>query len=274
MSDENGPRLVASDGQAVAAADAPPGLLDQIKDDLGIPAGDTTNDAWLQRRIDNVWARFEKYCCRALPVPPAQFIDDWGLIAEHSNRVEPPLIDHWPVGSPFLRYCPVVSIDAITTGPPGQTQDGDPTRVMFEPASGKLFGIDAAAQWQSAQWTHDVSFALRRSQVRITYTAGWATCPGDLYEALLNIIAPLWATRQAQQAGGGFGGGTVSRINIVDVGEIDLDTAGAFAESAARARGGGDPLLGPWITLLDSYVDVRVQMGSPLIPVTTAVVAP
>jgi hypothetical protein len=58
------------------------------------------------------------------------------------------------------------------------------------------------------------------------------------------------------------------------VGEVDLDTAGAFVEAASRSRGGGDPMLGPWITLLDSYVDVRVQMGSPLIPVTTAVPVP
>jgi hypothetical protein len=264
MSDENGPRLVVSEGQAVAAADAPPGLLDMIKDDLNIPASDTTNDAWLQRRIDNVWARFEKYCCRALPVPPAQFIDDWSLIAEHSNRVVPPIIDHWAIGSPFLRYCPVVSIDALTRA----GVSGDATKVMFEPASGKLFGLDGVP------WSHDVSFELRRCQIAITYTAGWATIPGDLYEALLNIIAPLWQARLAQQAGGGFGGGSISRINVVDVGEVDLDTGGAFVEAASRARGGGDPLLGPWITLLDSYVDARVQMGSPLIPVTRPVVVP
>ena len=268
MDEPNGPRLVASEGQAVAAADAPPGLLDMIKDDLNIPPENTTNDAWLQRRIDNIWARFEKYCCRALPVPPAQFIDDWTLIAEHSNRVEPPIMDHWPIGSPFLRYCPVVSIDAITSGWPGQTTDRDPTKVMFEPASGKLFGLDGVA------WAHDVSGWLRQGAFRITYTAGWATIPGDLYEALLNIIAPMWQARSAQQTGGGFGGGTISRINVVDVGEVDLDTAGAFVEAASRARGGGDPMLGPWITLLDSYVDARVQMGSPLIPVTTPVLPP
>jgi hypothetical protein len=270
MDEPNGPRLVASEGQAVAK-EAPPGLLDMIKDDLNIPPTDTTNDAWLQRRIDNVWARFEKYCCRALPVPPAQFIDDWTLIAEHSNRVEPWVLDHWPIGSPFLRYTPVVSIDAITSGWPGQTADLDPTQVMFEPASGKLFGLSGST---GAPWAHDVTGWLRQGAFRITYTAGWTECPGDLYEALLNIIMPMWQGRVAQQAGGGFGGGTISRINIVDVGEVDLDTAGAFVEAASRARGGGDPMLGPWITLLDSYVDVRVQMGSPLIPVTTAVVPP
>ena len=28
--------------------------LDTVKDDLGIPASDSTSDAWLQRRIDGI----------------------------------------------------------------------------------------------------------------------------------------------------------------------------------------------------------------------------
>jgi hypothetical protein len=258
---DNGPRLAASDGEAVRVA--PPSLLDTIKDDLGIPPTDTTNDAWLQRRIDGIWARFEKYCCRVLPVPPAQFIDDWGLIAEHSNRVEPPLIDHWPVGSPFLRYCPVVSVDAITRA----GVDGDASKVMFEPASGKLFGLDGVP------WAYDVSFELRGSQVAITYTAGWATVPADLYEALLGCITPLWQSR-ASQADGANGGGNVKSISVVDVGQVDFQDAGPFVMSAMRGvagPGAGDPLLGPWTTLLNNYMDVRVQMGSPLIPTTRPV---
>lgn len=267
MTDANTPRLVASAGERLAAAaDAPPGLLATIKDDLNIPVDDTTNDAWVQRRIDNIWARFEKYCCRALPVPPAQFIDDWGEITEtQSNRVMPPMIDFWPVGSPFLRYCPVVSIDAITLN----GADGDVSLVKFEPASGKLFALSTTA----GPYAHDVSHWLRCERVQITYTAGWTETPGDLYEALLGCLMPLWQARVAQQAGG-IAGGAVSRINVVDVGEVDLDTAGAFIESADRARAGGDPLLGPWITLLDNYVDVRVQMGSPLIPTTRPVPPP
>jgi hypothetical protein len=266
MTEPNGPRLAASDGQTVTPADAPPGLLDTIKDDLNIPLDDTTNDAWLQRRMDNVWARFEKYCCRVLPVPPAQFIDDWGMIGEHSNRVQPPMMDFWPVGSPFLRYCPVVSVDAITLN--GGT--ADPTLVRFEAASGKLFTLDGS----TGGYAHDVSHWLRCQRAQITYTAGWTTIPGDLYEALLGCIRPQWQGRQSQQMGGAIGGGSISRINVVDVGDIDIDTGGSFIESAARTRGGGDPMLGPWITFLDSYVDARVQMGSPLIPTTTPVVPP
>jgi hypothetical protein len=88
----------------------------------------------------------------------------------------------------------------------------------------------------------------------------------------------MWQERQAQLAGSASGGGAmgiggaVSRISVQDVGEVDFDTSGGFSESAARARAGTDPLLGPWITLLDSYMDARVQMGSPLIPVTRPVV--
>jgi hypothetical protein len=261
---DNGPRLAASDGEVVPAA-APPSLLDTIKDDLGIPPADTTNDAWLQRRIDGVWARFEKYCCRLLPSPPAKFIDDWGAISQvQSNWVEPPALDYPSLGSPFLRYCPVVSIEAITSN--GQVLD--PTKVMFEPASGKLFSLDGV------QWAHDVSRTLRAGQVQITYMAGWDTVPADLYEALLGCLTPLWAARGAQQAGGGIGGGTLSSISVVDVGQVDFDASSPFLTAAMRGvagPGAGDPLLGPWTTLLNNYMDVRVQMGSPLIPTTRPV---
>jgi hypothetical protein len=234
---------------------------------LGIPLDDTTNDAWLQRRIDGIWARFEKYCCRLLPVPPATFVDDWGAISQvQSNWVEPPAIDYAPLGSPFLRYCPVVSIEAVTAN----GQELDPTKVMFEPASGKLFALD------TAQWGHDVSVGLRAGSVQITYTAGWDEVPPDLYEALLGCLAPLWGARQGQQAGGSIaGGGTLSSISVVDVGQVDFDASSPFLTNAMRGvagPGAGDPLIGPWTTLLNNYMDVRVQMGSPLIPTTTRLV--
>ena len=58
-------------GKAAAKATHAPIDLDTIKDDLGIPTGDTSQDEWLQRRIDGVWARMEAYTCRKLCAPPA-----------------------------------------------------------------------------------------------------------------------------------------------------------------------------------------------------------
>jgi hypothetical protein len=257
----NGPRLAASDGEAVRST--PPSLLDMIKEDLGIPPTDTTNDAWLQRRIDGVWARFEKYCCRLLPSPPAKFLDDWGAISNvQSNWVQPPAIDFCGIGSPMLRYCPVVSIEAITSN--GQSLDA--TKVKFEAATGKLFSLDD-------QMAHDVSYGLRAGAVQITYLAGWATVPPDLYEALLGCVAPLWQSRLGQQAGGGMGGGTVSSISVVDVGQIDFSSGSAFEQAAMKgiSTGDRDPLIGPYTMMLNNYMDVRVQMGSPLIPTTVPV---
>jgi hypothetical protein len=51
-------------GKAAAKATHAPIDLATIKDDFGIPAGDTSQDEWLQRRIDGVWARMEAYTCR------------------------------------------------------------------------------------------------------------------------------------------------------------------------------------------------------------------
>src|ERR1700760_1554593 len=100
--------------KAAAKATQAPVDLYTIKDDLGIPAGDTSQDEWLQRRIDGVWARMESYTYRKLCAPPAGFVDDWGeLIDQHYAANQPPVISYSRRGTVFLRYFPVASIDAI-----------------------------------------------------------------------------------------------------------------------------------------------------------------
>lgn len=237
-----------------------------LKDDLGMPAT-SENDAWLERRVAGVWARFERYTSRSLAVPPAQFIDDWGQIAStmaHHNQ--PPVLDQLPIGSPFLRCCPVVSIDAIESN----LQTLDPAGVSFEKATGKLFTLHAPSHG-----SHDVSRELRHGRVKITYKAGWDEIPADLYEALVGVLSVMWQQRLGQQAGGGAGLGGVSGINVIDVGSVELsDEGNAFVASATRGTRIEDPLLGPWGYLLQEYIDYRVQIGSPLIPTTVYVPAP
>lgn len=264
MAEDN--NVVALPGAKAKAAPRLVVDLDTIKDDLGMPAGNE-NDAWLQRRIDEAWARFEKYTSRFLAVPPATFIDDWSLIASAMHIAnQPPVLEPWPIGSPFLRCCPVVSIEAIRCN----SQDLDPTKVRFEAATGKLFSLQE--NWRSG---HDVSGELRLGDTAITYKAGWATVPPDLNAALLGVLAVQWGQRSGQAAGMP-GGGAIHSINVVDVGTVDLSSTSAFVDSANKYRSptGTDPLLGPWQGLLDPYMDYRVQIGSPLIPVTTMAPVP
>jgi hypothetical protein len=237
--------------------------LATIKDDLGITG--TDNDAWLERRISGVWARFETYTSRYLAVPPATFMDDWGAISSiMAYRNQPPAIDFAPVGSPFLRVCPVRSITAIERN---FAPAADPAKVIFDAGSGKLFTLGDTGQ----QFAHDVSHALRAASVKITYTAGWDDIPADLYEALIGCLNVLWAQRNGQAAGIP-GGGTITSIDVTDVGALQLGGS-TFVEAALKRGGGGvvDPLLGPWVATLDYYYDARVNLGSPLIAVTSVV---
>jgi hypothetical protein len=238
-------------GQAPAPAAAPVFDLDTIKDDLGIPTGDTTQDAWLQRRIDEIWARFEAYTLRSLSVPPASFVDDWSTVVELSrHQVMPPSWDYTPRASTFLRQFPVLSVTAFEI-------DGgvvDPTRVRFNPLTGQLLAVDPAA------WNSDLGPRLAQSRAKITYTAGWTDVPPDLYGALVGVLQILWTARAAQESGLPPG---VRTINAIDVGEVQFwDSQKLMAAQIASASEGADPLLGPFAAFLAPYIDYRSGLGS------------
>lgn len=235
----------------------PPFDLAQIKDDLGIPEADTSNDAWLGRRIDGLWQRMESHCMRRLVSPPRQFVDDWGEVVALSRRHnEPPVIAFPARASVFLRVIPVRSIVSIVTNGSPIAAGG----VRFDNDTGKLFTVDGAQQ------AHDLGQELLNGRARITYAAGWDDVPGDLYECLIGALSTLWSSRQSQSAG--VGGGTISGINVMDVGSIEVDAGNAFVSAANRGAGAVDPMLGPYTALLETYVDWRAAIGSPLFPTT------
>lgn len=233
-----------------------PDLLDDIKQDLGIT--DDASDAWLQRRIEGIWARMEVYTSRALCAPPQAFVDDWGQIASSVVAVMPPVLWEAPRGSVFLRCFPVASIESVEIN--GETVDG--SGVSFDWRTGKLFSI------RPTVWAEDLSRALRDAQARITYKAGWAQVPADLYEIVLGSILPQW---QAKQAGGAGGAGTVNSINVVDVGTVELGQGTSFVQSTLKGVRVEDPLLGPYANMLDLYIDHRVRIGNAGQPTTTPV---
>lgn len=226
-----------------------PDILADIKADLGITA--STDDAWLQRRIAAIWARMEVYTSRRLCAPPATFVDDWGTVVSTAPVWPvPPIVRHPPRASVFLRYFPVVSIEQVEL-------DGAPfvTVPMFDGKTGKVLSV-----YDASPWAGDMSTALRNGRAKITYTAGWATVPPDLYEIVLGAIQPLWSAKR----GGGIPGvaGNVTGINVMDVGSVELAEASLFVSSASKTGGGtGDPLLGPYANMLDLYIDHRSRLG-------------
>lgn len=235
-------------------ADHAPISLVDLKDDLGIT--DDANDAWLQRAVDGVWARMEAYTSRKLCAPAAPFVDDWGLLVINGaiQPMPPPLM--YPLrGSVFLRYFPVASIDAIQLN----GGDGDPTKVTFDGKTGKLFGLTG--------FTQDLGYLLPGSRARITYKAGWAAVPMDLYMVALGAMQVLWGDRQAQ---GGGGIGRIGKLDVMDVGSLEIATANPFVEATFKTPGvAADPLLGPWLSMLDIYIDHRSLIGSATMATTT-----
>lgn len=230
---------------------AAPSILAEIKADLGI--ADNASDAWVQRRLNGVWARMEAYTSRRLATPPATFEDDWGDIANVSNQPTPPPLSYQPRASVFLRHFPVTEIVAVNMS----GTDGDPTKVRFDPNTGKILSLDGRP-------ARDTGVELLGSAVRITYKAGWEAIRGDLYEIVLAALVPLW-TQQKAMAGGLPG--AVTGITTADVGSLE------FA-SAPVARGASDPILGPFAAVLGDYVDERNGLGWALVPVTREIVEP
>lgn len=248
---------MAGDKAPRAAGSAPIDLA-ILKDDLGIPPTDASNDAWLQRRVDAVWARMEAYTNRKLCSPPASFVDDWGeLVIQHHHVNLPPAIAFPRRGSIFLRYYPVPAIEAVVVN----DQDLDASKVRWDNASGKLLALNS-----DQAHAQDLGQPLIGGRARITYKAGWDELPADLYECLLGAVQVMWNARQSQ--GSGLGGGTVSRIAVNDVGDVEISPGNTFVAAATRGPGAADPILGPFAALLDDYVDLRNAMGAESFPTT------
>jgi hypothetical protein len=257
------PKPLVLGGLPAVVADAPVFDLDTIKDDLGIPLDDTTQDAWLQRRIADIWGRFESYTMRSLAVPPATFVDDWSAVVELSRHILlPPSWDFRQRASTFLRQFPVIAITAfeIDGGP------GDPAIVRFKASTGQLLSLDGN------YWSHDLGWRLSGSRARITYTAGFATVPADLYGALVGVLQMMWTQRAATVAGLPAG---VKSVNAIDVGEVSFyDSSKLLEQQIASTAEGGDPLLGPFTASLAPYVDWRSGLGSATYAESAAVATP
>jgi hypothetical protein len=244
---------------AKAKTTTPAGIdLDVLKDDLGIPADDTTHDAWLQRRVDGLWSQFEIYTSRPLRAPPTGWVDDWGqTITNAQPHIEPAYLQPQPSASVYLGVFPVAAITKVTLN----GADVDVSKVVFEASSGKLLSLVGPPPL-------DLRTQLLGGQARVEYSAGFDTLPSALYEALLGALQPMWAMRKAVDSGLAVGGLLPARINVLDVGDVDFAPGGpSFASSAAK--GGGDPLLGPYTAVLEPFVDYRSMLGGPL-PSTVA----
>ena len=259
---------------APAAAPEKPRLLTDapidlaiLKDDLDIDPADTSQDAWLQRRVNGIWQRMETYTARRLVSPPQGFVDDWGeLILNDRYRLQPPGYA-WrdqPRASVFLRQFPVQSITAVELN---GAAIPDPTVAMFDGKTGKLFGLDG-----SSEIALDLGHWLPSMRAKVTYLAGWTELPPDLYEVLQGAMLIQWGNRQSQQSE--LAGGNISEISVQDVGSFKMTSSNPFIVASNKGPGALDPLLGPFTAILDNYVDWRASLGLATFPTTIEIGTP
>jgi len=213
--------------------------IEAIKDDIGmtVPA----DEPWLNRRLEGLWASIRKYTARYL-CPVGTFVDDW--TNTHEERLA---FSHPPISvgnSIFLTQFPVLSIlkcEIVTTS---TMTEIDPATILFDPRTGQLKGTQIGGT------------PMSMLNSKITYQAGLSDVPLDIYEAMIGILSKLYASRQ--QAGGMVNGMQTNYARIDDVGIMKfIDPDYGFDAKIASL----DPIMGPYIAILDGYKDWRNKIG-------------
>jgi len=226
--------------------------LDILKDDIGMPPG-TENDAWLLRRVEGVWSRMETYCNRHLG-SLTSFRDVWKPAQIESN-----VGAYWPYSGGVVYYLRHYPVKEILLAIDGDQLLPDPASVLFNPHNGALLGYGPTGS--------PTYFSLPQ----IAYTAGYDPIPPDLYESMVGILQSVWNARSNAKSGLATGGMIPSQIDIADVGSITLgggNTASGFSSTLIAGGDYNDPMLGPYMYVLDGYRDKRAEMGSVLMPMT------
>jgi hypothetical protein len=154
--------------------------LAEVKDYLNFDPADTSNDTELQRFIDAADPVVEDIVG---PVNQATF-DEW-----YDGGYSDIVLRHWPV----------ISITAVTeyagTTPTTLTVAATPdvvtgTSYVFDPATSILYRVGTYGSQTFAQGT---------GNIRVQYTAGRTTIPGNIKLAALELIRHLY---QSTQQGG------------------------------------------------------------------------
>lgn len=189
-----------------------PALLAKLKIALGIPAGDTSKDAAITVKADSVLAMLRTRTGATL-YPLRRFRDTF-----HGERWTPPSCAEGLTP----KHQPVAEVEAIEiNGAPVADLDDFPLttdgRISVYKAPGAL-----------------------HSTVAVTYQAGFAELPDDLFEILAQILAQWLAAIEA----GSASFMSPKKISLVDVGSIEFGGADTFTD-----------ILGPWGATLDAYAN-------------------
>ena len=155
--------------------------LATIKDDLAIPAADTSSDATLARFISEQSALVAQYCNRVFPVETVRdtfFLDRDPYPYQVAGMQSDLQLTRWPVVA-------VTSVvETIALGITNTLTEG--TDFITDPANGWLTRLDpntgAPAGWSPNQYT-------------VQYQAGLTNPPADLEMAVLRLVTARFKAR-------------------------------------------------------------------------------
>lgn len=138
-----------------------------VKESLGISAGDTSKDNLIKRKINQATLMIEGFC----NLPYNHHFKETTYTNEE--------YDGTGINQLVLKMRPVTSISAF--GYRNTTSNED----SWSETEGELFFNDLSAGVLDLLYTQTNNF----NQYRVTYTAGFATIPADLSEACATLAA-------------------------------------------------------------------------------------
>ena len=143
-------------------------LLD-VKESLGIAAGNTAKDNLLKRKINQATEMIEGYCGLAYN---HHFVSDTFTTEEFDGSGGNQLI---------LRMRPVTTLSSF------QYRTTTVNESDWDDVESELYFLDSAAGVIDLLFTQTNNF----NRYRVTYTAGYTTIPSDLSEACVTLAAYL-----------------------------------------------------------------------------------
>jgi len=156
--------------------------LEVVKNELGIPDSDTSQDVWIGRAITRGSAAFSNYCNRVFPPETVQdqiWLQSDAYPYQVPGVVAPLRLTRWPVIS-------VTSVSVNQGNGYTQTLTAG-TDYYLDAKNGELIRLNV---WTTFPTNWD------GAPTAVTYQAGYATIPSDLEQAILLWIAGAYQGRK------------------------------------------------------------------------------
>ena len=157
--------------------------LATVKTELSIPNTDTKSDAWLSLKIAQASSAIQTYCDRT-------FVQETLQDVVYPDRADGP---YWSLGNfqPLqLRRWPVASISSIVVqfdaNPDNNYTFVQGLDFVLNGGPGQIIRLDQASALPAQWWAYPLT---------VIYVAGYATIPGDLVNATLQLVSQYFTAR-------------------------------------------------------------------------------